>query len=518
MVLLWVRTRAGPSNVLAKPRNMPPLFSMFDVCKRFGATQALAGVSLEVEPGEVHALIGENGAGKSTLMKILAGVYRADRGEMRLAGNPFAPSDPADALSAGVAMIHQELNLAPHLSVEANIMLGQERHRAGWVRRRTHARIAQDVLNRLSRGDVPLNQPVGRLPIAMQQLTEIARALASQARVLVFDEPTSSLTEQDAAHLFEVIRELRRSGMAIVYISHFLEELAQISDRYTVLRDGRVVANGRLEETSLDDIVRMMVGRDLTEMFPRVPHTPGEPLLEIRNLSGDPMPRNVTLTVRRGEIVGLAGLVGAGRTELLRTIFGLDRATGGKVTLSNGATLRGDPRQSIRQRLGFVSEDRKEEGLALSLSIADNLTLTRLTPYLRAGVLNLRRRNQAVRQWLQRINCKAAGPGQAVGELSGGNQQKVAIARLLHQQADLLLLDEPTRGIDVGTKAEIYRLIGQLAARGQAILMVSSYLPELMNVCDTIGVMCRGRLVEVRAADQWTEEEVMHRATGREAA
>jgi len=495
-----------------------PLLSMDNVSKRFGATQALSRVHLDVEPGEVHALIGENGAGKSTLMKILAGVYRPDEGRLEIDGRPYVPTEPADALKAGVAMIHQELNLAPDLSVEANILLGQERTSGGWMLGGEHRRIAREALTRLSQPDLPLDVPVGQLPIALQQLTEIARALASDARVLVFDEPTSSLTEEDAAQLFQVIRELRASGMAVVYISHFLEELSEISDCFTVLRDGQVVAGGRLADVTLDEIVRHMVGRELDDMFPKVPHTPGEPLIAINGLSGDPMPSDVRLTVRRGEIVGLAGLVGAGRTELLRTVFGLSPTTAGAVEIGGVAQVPRGPRTSLKLGLGFVSEDRKSEGLALSLSIADNLTLTRLEPYATFGFLNLRRRTQATREWLSAINCKAAGPEQTIDQLSGGNQQKVAIARLLHQQADLLLLDEPTRGIDVGTKAEIYRLIGRLAAEGKGILLVSSYLPELMNVCDTIGVMCRGQLVEVRPAAEWTEEDVMHRATGREAA
>jgi ribose transport system ATP-binding protein len=273
-----------------------------------------------------------------------------------------------------------------------------------------------------------------------------------------------------------------------------------------------------MAEVTLDQIVRLMVGRDLTELFPRVPHEPGEALLDLDALSGEDAPTNVNLTVRRGEILGLAGLVGAGRTELIRCIFGLDKVRSGQVRLHHLGAAGRSPRSSIRSGMGFVSEDRKEEGLALGMSIADNLTFTSLSPYGRFGWLSLRRRQAAVRQWMQRIECKAAGPNQAVGELSGGNQQKIAIARLLHQQADLLLFDEPTRGIDIGTKAQIYRLLGELAAANKAVIMVSSYLPELLNVCDRIGVMCRGRLREVRNAKDWSEEQIMHVATGREMA
>jgi ribose transport system ATP-binding protein len=494
------------------------LLSMSGVSKSFGATQALNEVSFEVRGGQVRALIGENGAGKSTLMKILSGVHRPDAGRLAVDGKPYAPVRPADAIAAGVAMIYQELNLAPHLSVEANILLGQERSRFGWVRAGDHRRIVREALARLSQPDLPLDMPVGRLPIAKQQLVEIARALASDARILVFDEPTSSLTEEDTEHLFAVIRDLRAAGLGIVYISHFLEEVTRIGDLFTVLRDGRSVAEGSLAEVTTTDLARWMVGREIDELFPKSPHTPGGPLLEIRGLSGRTSPQDVNLVLRRGEIFGLAGLVGAGRSELVRAVFGLNEVRSGEVRVVGVGPVGRSPRASIRRGLGLVSEDRKEEGLALPMSIADNLTLTNSRPYRRFGFLNLRRRDAAVRQWMNRIECKAVGPDQPIGQLSGGNQQKIAIARLLHQQADLLLLDEPTRGIDIGTKAQIYRLIGELAAQGKGIILVSSYLPELMNVCDRIGVMCRGRLREVRAARDWTEEQVMHCATGTAAA
>jgi ribose transport system ATP-binding protein len=493
---------------------MTALLSMSGVSKSFGATRALDDVSFEVDRGQVRALIGENGAGKSTLMKVLAGVHRPDAGRMSVDGRPYAPSRPADALRAGVAMIYQELSLAPHLSVEANILLGQERSSLGWLRRGEQRQIARRALVRLSQGDLPLDVPAGQLPIAKQQLVEIARALASEARILVFDEPTSSLTEEDATHLFAVIRDLKAAGLAIVYISHFLEEVTQIGDVYTVLRDGRSVADGSLADVTHADLARAMVGRKIEDLFPKTPHAIGEPLLEVRNLSGTVSPREISLTLHRGEILGLAGLVGAGRSELLRAVFGLDEVRHGDVRVLRLGPVGRSPRSSIRRGLGLVSEDRKTEGLAVGLSIADNLTMTDQRRYARFGFLNLGRRRAAVRQWMNRIGCKAAGPDQAIGELSGGNQQKVAIARLLHQEADVLLLDEPTRGIDIGTKAEIYRLIGELAAAGKAIILVSSYLPELMNVCDRIGVMCRGRLREVRAAKDWTEEQVMQSATG----
>jgi ribose transport system ATP-binding protein len=490
-----------------------PLLTMSGVSKRFGATHALDNVSLSVGPGQVHALIGENGAGKSTLMKVLSGVHRADAGEMTLSGTRYAPAGPADALARGVAMIYQELNLAPHLTVEANITLGQERTIGGWLRKGKLQARARAALARLAADDLPLDAVVGDLTIGDQQRVEIARALASRARVIVFDEPTSSLTEQDSQRLFQVIRELRQSGLAIVYISHFLEELAQISDVYTVLRDGKVVGAGRLTDVTLDQLIRMMVGRELTEMFPKTPRQPGDVVLTLDRLSAHPQPREATLDLRRGEILGIAGLVGAGRSELVRAIFGLARVTSGTVRVVHVGRVGRSPKDSIRKGLGLVSEDRKHEGLALDLSIADNLTLSRLVPYRRFGLLDLRRRRAVVEDWMRDIGCRALGANQTVGELSGGNQQKIAIARLLHQQADVLLFDEPTRGIDVGTKAEIYRLLGKLAAAGKAIILISSYLPELLGVADRIAVMCRGRIVDLRPTEQWTEDAIMHSAT-----
>jgi ribose transport system ATP-binding protein len=491
-----------------------PLLAMRGVVKSFGASRALDGVALDLAAGEVHALIGENGAGKSTLMKILSGAYRPDAGSMTLGGVPYAPRGPREARERGVAMIYQELTMAPHLTVEANVMLGQERVMAGLVRRGTHRRLVAEALGLLEHPEIRPDTVAGTLSVGAQQLVEVARALVSNARVIVFDEPTSSLTERDAERLFAVIDRLRARGLAIVYISHFLEEVRRISGRYTVLRDGRTVASGPMEGTTLASIIAEMVGRDLTDMFPRVPHTPGAPLLELSGLARRTVLRRADLTVHRGEILGIAGLVGAGRTELLRAIFGLDAVRSGAITVKGVSGVRANPRRRIAQGLGFLSEDRKGEGLALVRSIEDNLTYSALGDYARWGWLNLRRRRVEALRWMASLRVKAAGPAQAIGNLSGGNQQKVAIARLLHQRADVLLLDEPTRGIDVGSKAEIYRLIGELAAQDKAIVMVSSYLPELFGICDRLAVMTRGVLSEARPIALWTEHSVMEVATG----
>jgi ribose transport system ATP-binding protein len=494
---------------------------MTGIAKAFGSTHALRGVDLELRAGEIHALVGENGAGKSTLMKVLSGAIGADAGRMILDGNPYTPADPPDARRQGVAMIYQELTLAPHLTVEANVMLGMEQSRLGFLRRDLHRRRVQEALAVLQHPEIQPDSPVFQLSPGAQQLVEIARALMVDVRVLVLDEPTSALTQEDARHLFEFMRRLRQRGVTLVYISHFLEEVEEVADRFTVLRDGQSVGGGPVAEFSRDRIIELMVGRSLAEQFPRVPHTMGELLLELRDVAGVELPHGVSLTLHRGEILGLAGIVGAGRTELLRAVFGLDPVRRGQVMVKEVRSSAADPRRRIAQGMGLLSEDRKQEGLALAQSIADNLTYSRLTPYARGprlllpfGWLNLRQRRRAVGEWLAKLSVRCSGPEQPVGELSGGNQQKVALSRLLHQQADVLLLDEPTRGVDIGSKAEIYRLIGELAAQGKAILFVSSYLPELLGVCDRLAVMARGRLSAVRAAGEWKPEQVMAYAVG----
>ena len=489
-----------------------PLIELRNVCKQFGPTRALHNVSLKVRAGEVHALIGENGAGKSTLMKILSGAYRTDSGAIYASGRPCSIDSPSAAFREGIAMIYQELMLAPHLSVEENLNLGNERTTCGFVRsQREHIAAALDLLGH---PDLPLDVPVRSLSIGMQQMTEIARALMRDSRVLIMDEPTSSLSAADAQALFEAIRRLRERGIAVVYISHFLEEVFDIADTYTVLRDGEVAGSGTVADVDMDQIIHMMVGRALTEMFPQTPHTIGEPVLEVRDLSGKILPKEVTFSLRKGEILGVAGLVGAGRSETLRSIFGLLTASAGTLRVRSVSmpARKMTPPRALLYRLDFLSEDRKGEGLALSMTVADNTTLSSLRRFARAkgwGLLRLRREQERVRAWIADLNIRCQGPTQPIRDLSGGNQQKVALARMLEQGADVLLLDEPTRGIDVGSKAEIYQLIGRLAADGKGIVLVSSYLPELLGVCDTLCVMHRGRMTPPRPVSDWTEPEIM---------
>jgi ribose transport system ATP-binding protein len=493
---------------------MTPRLRMAGVRKRFGATDALKNVSFEVEPAEVHALIGENGAGKSTLMKILSGACQPDGGQIELDGQSFVPRDPSHARRSGIAMIYQELNLAPHLSVADNIVLGDEPHRFGWLNRTRQRALAREALAELHHESISPDAPVHRLTIAEQQVVEIARALIGSPKVLIMDEPTSSLTQADAENLFAIINRLRQRGVSIVYISHFLEECQRIAQRYTVLRDGESVGAGDMAAIRLNEIIRLMVGREIRDAYPRTPHSLGKPVLELHALRGTTKPSSVDLTLREGEILGIAGLIGTGRTETLRACFGLDRIASGRVLVYSRESTQGSPAQRLAQGIGLLSENRKEEGLLLNRTLADNLTITRYGPVSKLGFVSRRRHRQCARDWMARLDVRAQSPDQTVSELSGGNQQKIAVGRLLHHDARIFLLDEPTRGIDVGSKVQIYQLLDGLAARGKAIIFVSSYLPELLGVCDTIGVMCRGVLSAVRPANEWNEHTLMAAAIG----
>ena len=472
------------------PKAIPRL-EMQDVRKRFGATIALDGVDLEVYPKEVYALIGENGAGKSTLMKVLSGAIDADSGSMKLDGEPYNPRNPLDARRAGVAMIYQELSLAPHLSVEDNLMLGMEPSKAGFVQWGVVRKKALEALAQFDHPEIRPEIQVRDLSVAARQLVEIARALVIGCRVLVLDEPTSSLTAKDIQKLFLIISRLKDRGLAIVYISHFLEEVKQIADRFTVLRDGKTVGKGVTANASINQIITLMIGRQIDDLYPRSPRKRGEPILEIKDLAGENKLDSASLTLHRGEVLGISGLVGAGRTDLLRTLFGLDPVKSGEVKI---AAYFGpaSPARRLAEGMGLLSENRATEGLAVSLSVLDNLTLSKLSRFVFPASLK-----QATTHWINELSIRTSGPSQKVADLSGGNQQKVALARLLHHNVDVLLLDEPTRGIDVASKAQIYKLIDQLVSESKppkAILMVSSYLPELLGVCDRIAVMCRGRL------------------------
>ena len=492
-----------------------PRFEMRGVRKAFGATLALDGVDLAVRGGEVCALVGQNGAGKRTLMAMLAGALRPDAG-VRARWRRHMPCDPLAARRAGVAMIHQELSLAPDLSVMENIVLGVEPVRGGAARplaivqRRRMRETAMTALAELGHSDIAPERPVGELTPAAQQLVEIARALAIGCRVLVLDEPTSSLGHADVQSLFALIARLKAQGLAIVYISHFIEEVKAVSDRVVVLRDGKNAGGGATGETPAEAIVALMVGRALGELYPHGTRSAGAAILELDGL----VPGAATLTLCRGEILGIAGLVGAGRTRLLRAIFGLEKVREGRVRVGAYSGSSG-PHERWRQGMGMLSEDRAGEGLALGWSVADNLTLTRLEPFGPAFTVWPSRQDAAAARWIDRLGIRSSHPRQTIGELSGGNQQKVAVGRLLHHDVDVLVLDEPTRGIDVASKAQIYTLIDELVSgRDKAVLLVSSYLPELLGVCDRIAVMSRGRLGPARPVETWTEHSLLMEASG----
>jgi ribose transport system ATP-binding protein len=498
----------------------PPRVVIRQLRKAFGATQALGGVDLVAQRGEVHALVGENGAGKSTLLRTLAGLSRSDSGTIELDGQAWAPRGPADARAQGLAMVHQELALCPHLDVAANVLLGVEPTRMGALDGAAAARLATPSLAQAF-GDrrIDPRARVDTLPLADRQLVEVARALATARathtghgtlRVLVLDEPTSSLGASDVDRLFALIRDLAAQGTTVLYVSHFLEEVQRVASRYTVLRDGRTVATGDVAGTPSATLLRAMAGREVDESLGKTPRTPGEVVVSCRELAGAKLPVDATFELRRGEVLGIAGLVGAGRTELLRAIFGLDRVRCGQLRV--GAFVGpASPARRLAQGMGFASEDRKGEGLATGLSVADNIVLSRLGP---SGAALPSRAHEVARRWIDALGIRCSGPDQPVAELSGGNQQKVQLARLLHHDVDVLLLDEPTRGIDVGSKAQIAELVDSLAAKGKAVLLVSSYLPELLRMSDRIAVMHRGRLLPARAASERDATELLREAVG----
>ena len=488
------------------------------ISKSFGPTVALDGVDLDLREGEVHALIGENGAGKSTLMNVIAGSLHPDEGTMEINGKPYAPSTPLDARTHGIALIHQELSLCPHLSVAENVLMGIESSHLGWIDRDKLIARTNDVLKTFHHADIRPEKRVGDLSVAARQIVEISRAIAANARIILMDEPTSSLQREDVGHLFTLIRNLSAEGISVIYISHFLEEVRQISDRFTVLRDGRSVANGEIATTSDDELIAKMVGRAQQNLFPVRSHARAEreTILAVQNLASPPLLKSASFELRRGEILGIAGLMGSGRTPLLRAIFGLERPESGtiKVNKKSLPSGRSTPAMRLIEGLGYLSEDRKGDGLTLNQSIADNVTITKFNSCSRWGWLDLSAQREQADKLVNALKIRTQGVQQDVGSLSGGNQQKVILARLMHQDADVLLLDEPTRGIDIGSKAQVYETIAACAAQNKAVLMVSSYLPELFGMCDRLAVMSRGSLSRVRPIEEWTPETVLQTAIG----
>jgi ribose transport system ATP-binding protein len=497
---------------------MTPLVAITDLDKQFPGVRALKKASFELLAGEVHALMGENGAGKSTLMKILAGIYRKDAGEIRIEGMPVDVASPRAAQDLGIGIIHQELNLMNDLTAAQNIFIGREPKRAFGLLLDEEA-LNRDAAALFRRMNLRLDPraEVGSLTVAKQQMVEIAKALSFRSRVLIMDEPTAALNSAEIAELFRIIRQLKAEGVGIVYISHKMDELKEISDRVTVMRDGATVGTVPTATTTVDTIISMMVGRSLTETKKAIPDGSGnETVLEVRHLRRGDAIRDVSFSLRRGEILGLAGLMGAGRTEVARAIFGADPLDGGEIIVrGKRATIR-SPRDAVRLGIGYLSEDRKRFGLATSMDVATNVVMSCLNRFLALGIfLKTGAIRETARSYIARLQIRTPSDAQEVRLLSGGNQQKIVIAKWLARDCEILFFDEPTRGIDVGAKNEIYKLLNALAAQGRAIVMISSELPEILRMSHRIAVMCEGRLTGILPGEGTTQEDIMRLATRR---
>ncbi len=492
-----------------------PIIELVGIAKQFGAVQALRGVDLNLYPGEVHALVGENGAGKSTLVKILAGIHRADVGVIKIDGQAVELHNPAQARNAGIAVIHQEPTLFPDLNVAENVYMG--RHPRDHFGRVDWKHMYQEVERLLASLDVRLNvyTPVQGLSVADQQLVEIAKALSLQSRVLIMDEPTAALSAHEVHELFTIARQLRERGVAILFVSHRLEEIFELAERVTVFRDGTRVATAPLSELTTEDIIRQMVGRELETLYPKSDVEPGEVILDVRHLTRSGVFEDISFQVRQGEILGFAGLVGAGRTEVARVIFGIDRADAGEIRIGGKPVQIHSPETAMKYRIAYVPEDRHQHGLIMDFSIARNMTLPillRQTSLL--GFVNQRRERVVAQDYSAQLQVRSAGIDQLVRALSGGNQQKVVLAKWLITNPFVLILDEPTRGIDVGSKAEVHRIISELARKGLAIILISSELPEVLAMADRVLVMHEGRVAAEFTHADVDQEKVMFAATG----
>ena len=488
------------------------LLELSGVSKTFPGVKALDDVQFDLKAGEVHALLGENGAGKSTLMKIISGIYDRDCGSYRINGEEIGELTPKKAQELGIAIIHQELNMCTDLTVAENIFLGRETIAHGMVRQREMNRQAKAILDEL-KIDIAPTTVVKNLPVSKQQMVEIAKALSTQARILIMDEPTSALTEREIAELFRIIHDLKRQGCAIVYISHRLEELKEITDRVSIFRDGRYVATRDFAATTLDEIISMMVGREIKEKFPTVSVAKGRKILEVRDLCAG-MVRNASFDLYAGEIIGLSGLMGAGRTELVRAIFGADPIEEGTITLDGQEIVVRSPQDAISHGIVLGPEDRKKQGLCTELSIRENVALANLDRICgRWGVVNAKTEKSLAARAIADLRIKTPGAEQTAKNLSGGNQQKVVLGKWLVRDAKVVIFDEPTRGIDVASKVEIYTIMNELKARGIGVLFVSSEMPEVMGMSDRILVMCNGRITGNLISKQTSQDEILRCAT-----
>ena len=489
------------------------IVSMHDICKSFPGVKALDHVDFELRSGEVMALLGENGAGKSTLMKVLSGVYTRDSGDMEIQGKAYGNLTPKQAQAAGVAIIHQELNMCRHLTVAENMFLGREKVRGVMLSQREMEAEAAEVLGRL-KIDISPRTVVGDLPISKQQMVEIAKALSMDARILIMDEPTSALTAREIEDLFRIIRDLRASDHGIVYISHRLEELQHIVDRVTIMRDGQYITTMNFADTTIDQIITYMVGREIKEKFPRVTCEKGKKIFEVKNLNAGRMVRNVSFSLYEGEIVGFAGLLGAGRTETTRAIFGIDPNQSGQIFLDGREIAIHSPMDAIRQGVVLAPEDRKKDGLCTKLSIRHNIALPNLDLLCnRLGVVSHSKENAMCDRAVKNLQIKTPSVDVDAANLSGGNQQKVVVGKWLARDSRVVIFDEPTRGIDVAAKVEIYHLMNQLKKQGIAVMFVSSELPEVLGIADRVIVMCDGQITGEVMARETTQNEILTLAT-----
>lgn len=494
------------------------LLQAVGISKRFGATQALDNVDFDLRPSEVHALMGENGAGKSTLMKIFSGDYAPDSGEIVVRGNRVVMASPRDAMTHGIGIIHQELNTLPEMTVAENLAIGQEPVNSfGMLDRRRMIEAAQQKLAAVG-ADLDPRMPIGRLSVGMQQMVEIARAIAEDVNILVLDEPTAALSVTESRRLFELIRGMKAKGMGLIYISHRMEEVWELADRVTVFRDGKLVGTRDMravgdEEVKPRDIVRMMVGRDVDDLYGDQKGSIGEPRVVVRELQGNAV-GPVSFDVRAGEIVSFVGLIGAGRTEVARMLYGADPSIGGSVSLDGKEVNLQSPAAAMAQGIGLLPESRKEQALFQEMSVSDNTVISTLKKFCTAGVLDSGKIKQSVKNTFSALQVRAASPAAEARSLSGGNQQKLVFARLVEQAPAMLILDEPTRGVDIGAKSEIYRIIRSIADSGTAVMVVSSDLPEALGISDRLMVMRGGRIVAELLGVDATEEKVMEHATG----
>ena len=485
------------------------IVSMKGICKTFPGVKALDNVDFELRSGEVMALLGENGAGKSTLMKILSGVYTKDGGTIKVNGTEYEHMNPKLAQHVGVAIIHQELNMCKHLSVVENMFLGRELIKNGTLDNAKMEAEAKKVLNSLGM-DIDPRHIVGDMSVSKQQMVEIAKALSINAKILIMDEPTSSLTAREIEELFKIIKQLRENGCGIVYISHRLEELKEIVDRVTIMRDGKYISSANFADVSMNKIISDMVGREITEQFPRVSCKKGEKIFEVKNLNAGRMVRNINISLYEGEIVGLAGLMGAGRTETTRAIFGADPKTSGEIILDGKTLDIKCPMDAIKAGVVLAPEDRKKDGLCTGLSIRHNLALPNLDYICNVlGVINSRREDDLCTKAVENLRIKTPNIEVNSGTLSGGNQQKVVVGKWLARDSRVVIFDEPTRGIDIGAKVEIYNLMNELKKNGSAVMFISSEMPELMGIADRIMVMCDGRITGELSVEEATQEEIM---------